>query len=75
MANRNKALAAPPPGFSLRVHRALSWLRRAEAAGDDDDIAFICQWIAFNAVYAQDVDGFSEQQGVFRQLVQQVCDL
>ena len=46
--------------FTLRMHRALSWLQRAETAGDDDDVAFICLWIAFNAAYAQDLgDGAS----------------
>jgi hypothetical protein len=47
-------------GFSdrlgLRVHRALSWLHRAEIAGDDDDAAFIFDWIAFNAAYAKELD-------------------
>ena len=38
--------------LSLRVHRALSWLERAEKAGDDRDAAFIFYWIAFNAAYA-----------------------
>ena len=38
--------------FTLRMHRALSWLQRAEAAGEDDDVAFVCLWIAFNAAYA-----------------------
>ena len=40
-------------GFStpltLRVHRALSWLRRAEAEQDDQDVRFILLWIGFNA--------------------------
>lgn len=39
--------------FTLRMHRALSWLQRAEAAGDDHDVGFICLWIAFNAAYAR----------------------
>lgn len=38
---------------SLRVHRALSWLLRAEFC-DDLDRQFLFLWIAFNAVYAQD---------------------
>jgi hypothetical protein len=40
--------------LSLRVHRALSWLRRAEDCRDDDG-RFIFLWIAFNAAYAQDL--------------------
>jgi hypothetical protein len=41
-----------PSAHGLRVHRALSWLNRAEMAGDDHDAAFIFYWIAFNAAYA-----------------------
>ena len=43
--------------FTLRMHRSLSWLQRAEAAGEDDDVAFVCLWIGFNAAYAQDLPG------------------
>ena len=41
--------------FSLRVHRAISWLKGAEAAvgRGDLDTAYICYWIAFNAAYAR----------------------
>ena len=63
--------------FTLRMHRSLSWLKRAEAAGSDDDVAFICLWIAFNAAYAQDTgstDITSERQ-TFRDFVGQVCHL
>ena len=46
-----------PQSFNLRVHRALSWLGRAEAehARDDPDGAFIFYWIAFNAAYAGEI--------------------
>lgn len=49
---------AYPQGLSLRVHRALSWLDRAEqlAAEDDRDGQFIFLWIAFNAAYATEID-------------------
>lgn len=64
--------------FTLRMHRALSWLQRAEAAGEDDDVAFVCLWIAFNAAYAQDlgngVGGTSERQA-FRNFMADVCAL
>lgn len=45
-----------PDAVSLRVHRALSWLQRAEVEmkNDDPDAAFIFHWIAFNAIYAKD---------------------
>ena len=42
-----------PENSGLRVHRALSWLQRAEQAKDSDG-RFIFLWIAFNAAYAQD---------------------
>lgn len=44
-----------PEALALRVHRALSWLKRAEMAGDDEDAAFIFLWIAFNAAYAREI--------------------
>ena len=40
--------------LALRVHRALSWLERAERETEDPDAEFIFYWIAFNAAYAQD---------------------
>lgn len=39
---------------NIRLHRAFSWLRRVEQLGDGDaDLAFVCQWIAFNSLYGQ----------------------
>lgn len=43
-----------PEGLSLRVHRSLSWLDRAESC-DDTDGQFVFLWIAFNAAYSQDL--------------------
>lgn len=65
--------------FTLRMHRALSWLQRAEATGDDDDMAFVCLWIAFNAAYAQDLgagaaSSTSERQA-FRNFMGDLCAL
>ena len=45
-----------PQSTSLRVHRALSWLDRAERCEDDPDAQFIFLWIAFNAAYATTFD-------------------
>ena len=47
-----------PQDLSLRVHRALSWLDRAEQLGEEDDRdgQFIYLWIAFNAAYATEID-------------------
>lgn len=44
-----------PAALALRIHRALSWLYRAEQA-EDADGKFIFLWIAFNAAYAQEFD-------------------
>lgn len=43
-----------PEGLALRVHRALSWLHRAEQC-DDEDGRFVFLWIAFNAAYANEL--------------------
>jgi len=59
---------------SLRVHRALSWLYRAETLEDDPDGRFIFLWIAFNAVYATEMGGPERlsEQGVFRRFLQRL---
>jgi hypothetical protein len=41
-----------PETLSLRVHRALSWVKPAESESDLD-MKFILYWIAFNAAYAK----------------------
>ncbi len=38
----------------VRLHRAISWLARAEVEGDDPDAQFIFLWVAFNAAYARE---------------------
>jgi len=57
LKTRHRAIrggAKYPEALSLRVHRALSWLKPAEIE-DDWDIKFILYWIAFNAAYAKAV--------------------
>jgi len=44
-----------PQSLSLRTHRALSWLNRAEQETGDDDARFIFLWISLNAAYANDI--------------------
>lgn len=46
---------AHPEALRTRIHRALSWLQRAEREADDTDARFIFLWIAFNAAYAQEL--------------------
>jgi hypothetical protein len=45
----------PSHPTAIRVHRAFSWLARAEqiASPDDLDLALICRWVAFNSLYGQ----------------------
>ena len=45
----------------VRLHRAISWLARAEAEGADTDAQFVFLWIAFNAAYAKEI-GFNESE-------------
>ena len=44
-----------PQALSLRTHRALSWLHRAELEVNDPDARFIFLWISFNAAYGSDL--------------------
>ena len=62
--------------LSLRVHRALSWLDRAEQA-QDDDAQFIFLWIAFNAAYASEIDEQYRltEQKTFGHFVERLCQL
>lgn len=77
--------AGYPLALDLRVHRALSWWRRAvQEAGDplkpgdsDPDAEFIFLWIAFNAAYATEItvgnrDG---EQGSFLTFLEVLLDL
>lgn len=62
---------------NLRVHRALSWLDRAEQAKGDQDAEYIFLWIAFNAAYANEIDNhqrFTEQE-TFRHFIDRLCQL
>lgn len=62
--------------LGLRVHRALSWLDKAEQS-EDLDSQFIFLWIAFNAAYAFEIDDhqrFTEQE-TFRNFINRLCNL
>lgn len=39
----------------IRLHRAISWLARAESEDGDPDARFIFLWISFNAAYAHEL--------------------
>lgn len=55
LQGRARRIEARYPGIALRVHRAVSWLGRAERCGDDDDARFIFLWIALNAAYSDEI--------------------
>lgn len=50
-----------PENLRVRVHRALSWLARAEQEPDDGDARFLFLWIALNAAYASEF-GFEQSE-------------
>jgi len=65
-----------PHSLSLRVHRSLSWLNRAEQETSDHDARFIFLWVAFNAAYANDIidrQNFSERK-VFQNFLGRLID-
>lgn len=52
-----------PESTRIRLHRAISWLGRAEREAKDPDAAFLFLWIAFNAAYAREFgQGENERQ-------------
>ncbi len=64
-ADQRKLRDAFPESLSLRTHRALSWLHRAEREEKDEDARFVFLWIAFNAAYANEIHNrqdFSERR-------------
>ncbi len=65
-----------PVNLRLRIHRALSWLHRAELS-EDVDGKFIFLWIAFNAAYAQEIDDSdrTSDKAAFTAFLQKLCDL
>lgn len=65
-----------PKSLAIRVHRALSWLNKAEQS-DDLDSQFIFYWIAFNAAYAQHIDRsiLMSERGKFQQFLTKIVSL
>tara|TARA_R110002073_G_scaffold223906_3_gene384137 strand:- start:79 stop:450 length:372 start_codon:yes stop_codon:yes gene_type:complete len=63
-------------GLTLRIHRALSWLDRAEKS-EDSDSKFIFHWIAFNAAYANEIieNDRAPEQKVFGKFISKLVDL
>jgi hypothetical protein len=65
-----------PTNLALRVHRALSWLERAEQC-EDVDARFIFLWIAFNAAYANEIGNQERpsEQKVFGLFLKKLLDM
>lgn len=64
--------------IGLRIHRAISWIKAAEQA-QDEDTKFIHYWIAFNSAYAGDTEDFrlsekEQHRGFFRTLTESDAD-
>lgn len=77
LKQRHRALRnGYPPRLNLRVHRALSWLKRSEMA-EDDDGRFIFLWIAFNAAYACEIEEHCRlsEQATFMDFFERLCAL
>lgn len=43
-----------PETLTVRLHRAISWLKCAEENSDNHDLQFLSLWISYNACYAID---------------------
>ena len=59
------------------MHRAISWIGRAEAAGDDD-ARFLFLWIGFNAAYADEEEvqnAAAAERDTFKEFFQRVVRL
>jgi len=66
-AKQRNIRAGFPDALGLRVHRAISWLGRAESESDDADVRFITLWIGFNSAYAGDITtDISSERGTFK---------
>ncbi|HAS6345183.1 TPA: hypothetical protein RQK94_001114 [Vibrio vulnificus] len=62
--------------LSTRIHRALSWLQKAELC-EDDDSKFTFLWIAFNSAYAQEFKqkvNFGER-GLYQEFLTRLVEL
>ena len=58
-----------------RLHRAISWLHRAEQEHDDPDAQFVFQWIAFNAAYAHEFDEDSSERRRLQEFLAKLVEL
>ncbi len=50
-----------PETLTIRLHRAISWLKSAEKQEGNLDLKFISLWVSFNACYAVDINGLNSK--------------
>ena len=65
-----------PGKLGLRVHRAVSWLERANLCDDDDDARFVFLWISLNSAYADEIQrSRGTEQSVLDQFLNRLVSL
>ena len=62
--------------FSIRIHRSLSWIDRAEKKDEDIDARFIFYWIAFNSAYSaiQSNNYFDTERRVYKDFFEKILN-
>jgi hypothetical protein len=60
LSRKLKAFSLPET-LTIRLHRAISWLKSAEKQEGNLDIKFISLWVSFNACYAVDINGLNSK--------------
>lgn len=60
--------------FRLKMHRTLSWLKKADEE-ENLDFKFISLWIAFNAAYADVLSNDMIERKVFQSFIERLCEL
>tara|TARA_B110000503_G_scaffold139953_1_gene229577 strand:- start:3815 stop:4477 length:663 start_codon:yes stop_codon:yes gene_type:complete len=63
--------------FSIRIHRSLSWINRAEKKDEDLDARFIFYWIAFNAAYSEihSSNYFNSERRIYKDFFEKILKL
>ena len=61
----------------LRMRRVTSWISSAAQQGRDDDTAFVCYWVAFNALYGDDTGLIKLEETervIYRRCIERIVD-
>lgn len=64
-----------PESRRIRIHRAISWLGRAEREANDPDTRFLFLWIAFNAAYASEFGFEHSERDQARQFIDKLLQV